>query len=149
MTIVKWQHPYGSRSGNELSAPFKGLLEDFFGSSILKNDYAAFVPAVNVKELGNTYEIELSAPGFNKEDLKIEMQKGVLNIIGEYKKTEENAEKRVFRKEFNYGSFQRSFSISDDINEAGIDACYENGILKITLPKKEDKVDVVKEIRIS
>ncbi len=149
MTIVKWQNPYSSNLERRLSAPFKGLLEDFFGSSLLNNDYASFVPGVNVSEYNNRYEIELSAPGFSKEDFKVELHKGVLTISGEYKKEEEKSDKTVYRREFNYGSFQRSFSVSDDINESAVDARYENGILKITMPKKEEKVEVVKEIKIS
>ncbi len=149
MTIVKWNGPYGGQSNNQLSSPFKSILEDFFSGSILKNDYAAFVPAVNVAENEHQYELELSAPGFNKEDFKIELNKGVLTISGTHNSESEQKDKTVYRKEFNYGSFQRSFTVSDDIDFGKIEAKYENGILKVTLPKKEEKVNSVKEIKIS
>ncbi|MBL7917404.1 MAG: Hsp20/alpha crystallin family protein [Bacteroidia bacterium] len=149
MTIVKWNGPYGGQSNNQLSSPFKSILEDFFGSSILKNDYAAFVPAVNVSETENSYELDLSAPGYKKEDFKIELNKGVLSISGTHNSESEQNSKTVYRKEFNYGSFQRSFTVSDDIDFSKIEAKYESGILKLVLPKKEEKVNSVKEIKIS
>lgn len=149
MTIVKWNGPYGGQSNNQLSSPFKSILEDFFGSSILKNDYAAFVPAVNVSETENSYELDLSAPGYKKEDFKIELNKGVLSISGTHNSESEQNGKTVYRKEFNYGSFQRSFTVSDDIDFSKIEAKYESGILKLVLPKKEEKVNSVKEIKIS
>jgi HSP20 family protein len=151
MTIVKWKKPYNDGVTNSpavFNSPFSGLL-DFFGDDFLTREYASFVPAVNISEEEGKYNLELSAPGFEKEDFKIELTKGMLTISGEHKTETETKEKTFSRKEFNYGSFQRKFSLPDGINEDAVDARYENGILKISLAKWEDPKKAAREIKVS
>ena len=93
--------------------------------------------------------VELSAPGFDKNDFKLEVKDGVLTIFGKHEAEKEVKEKNYTRKEFNYGTFQRSFSLPQEVNEEAIDAKYENGILKVALPKKEETKKATKEIKIS
>lgn len=152
MTIVKWKKPYTNGTSNNpvvFNSPFSGLFENFLGDEFLTREYASFVPAVNISEDEGKYNLELSAPGFEKEDFKIELKKGMLTISGEHKTEKETKEKNFSRKEFSYGSFQRSFSLPEGIDEEAVEAKYENGILRISLAKWEDPKKAPREIKIS
>jgi HSP20 family protein len=152
MTIVKWKKPYTNGVTNNpvvFNSAFSNLFENFLGDDFLTKEYASYVPAVNISEEDGKYTLELSAPGFQKEDFKIEIKKGVLTISGEHKTESETTEKKFTRKEFSYGSFQRSFSLPDTINEDAVEAKYENGVLNITLVKWDDPKKAPKEIKIA
>lgn len=152
MTIVKWKKPYTNGVTNNpavFNSAFSNLFENFLGDDFLTKEYASFVPAVNISEQDGKYTLELSAPGFQKEDFKLEIAKGVLTISGEHKTESETTEKKFTRKEFSYGSFQRSFSLPENINEDAVEAKYENGVLKITLTQLEDPKKAPKEIKIA
>ena len=95
------------------------------------------VPAVNVTETEKSFTLELAVPGLSKEDFNIRLDNGVLTISAE-KETERKAEEDKFtRREYNYSSFTRSFSLPENCNPEKIDAKYDNGVLKLMLPKKE------------
>lgn len=96
------------------------------------------LPSVNIKENQEGFEIEMAAPGMAKEDFKVNVNHGVLSISSE--KSDENIEKEenYSRREFNYQSFCRSFSLPTSVDSDKIGAKYENGILRISLPKKEE-----------
>ncbi|OFX88905.1 MAG: hypothetical protein A2W99_04865 [Bacteroidetes bacterium GWF2_33_16] len=115
---------------------------------VCNNQYFAIPPA-NIIESKFDFRIEIAAPGFEKSDFKIDLDKNMLSISLD-KKTDENAEEKFNLKEFAYNSFSRSFRISDKINSEKINAIYKNGILQIILPKKEDAIEKpVREIKIS
>jgi HSP20 family protein len=105
------------------------------------------VPA-NIHETKEGYHVELNAAGRNKEDFKINLENGLLTISFEKKTESENKEYKTIRKEFVQHSFKRSFSLDEKINTAGIQAKYENGILKVYLPKKEEVVVNPQQISI-
>jgi HSP20 family protein len=153
MTLVKWKKPSepGLKNNTMLfQSPFVGLLENFLGDEYYPREYAAFMPAVNVSENDNEFLIELSAAGFSKEDFKVVIENGVLRVSAEHKQEEQAKDQRFTRKEFRYGSFVRSFNLPDEIKDDVIDAKYENGILKIKLPKKEEaKPKAPVDIKIS
>jgi HSP20 family protein len=153
MSVVKWKKPSnGHETGAPVtySTPFGSLMENFFKDNLFSGEFSSAVPAVNVSENDDRFNVELSAPGFNKEDIKVECDNNILTISGEHKLEDEKKEKNYTRREFNYGSFRRTFSLPESVNDEQIDARYENGILKISLPKKEEaKKKPVKEIKIS
>jgi HSP20 family protein len=94
------------------------------------------IPSVNVKENEKDFQVEVAAPGFEKEDFKIDFSDGTLTLQAEREKNEEAEEKgEMKRKEFSYTSIKRSFNLPDNIDEDGISARYENGILHLRLPK--------------
>jgi HSP20 family protein len=130
------------------------LADDFFRSALLGdifNDEARFQsPAVNIAENDNDFNIEVAAPGFEKDDFKIHLDHNVLTISSE-KETAPVENKPDFkRREFNYSSFKRSFSLPDVINSEKISAVYKNGILSIQIPKREEaKVKPAREIEIA
>lgn len=108
------------------------------------------LPSVNVKELDNGFEIHVAAPGIKKEDFKINLERNVLTISSESKtENEEKDEKGAFtRREFNYSSFSRSFTLPEAAEPDKIEAAYEDGILKIMVPKKEVTMQNVKTIEV-
>ncbi|MFZ5553591.1 MAG: Hsp20/alpha crystallin family protein [Bacteroidota bacterium] len=136
MTLIKWNKPNHRMERRELLAPsIDNLLNDFFNDSFLSREFAGYVPAVNLQESENAYQLEVSAPGFTKEDFSISFNNGELEISGEHKSENSSEEKNYTRKEFSYGSFRRSFAFSEEVEDEKISAKYENGILKIELPK--------------
>jgi len=109
------------------------------------------LPAVNVKENENEFVIEVAAPGMNKNDFNIKFHNNVLTISSEKKDEKEEKNEKFTRKEFSYQSFQRSFTVAENAVESDkISAKYADGILLITLPKREEvKPKPMKEIKIS
>jgi|SRR5689334_3996622 len=98
------------------------------------------LPAVNIKETENSYEVEMAAPGMKKQDFKIELDNNILTISSE--KSEESHEDdgkgRYSRREFSYQSFQRSFTLPKEVvDEDKIEARYRDGVLQLSIPKKE------------
>ncbi len=114
-------------------------------------DVNSTLPAVNILETKNDFQIELAAPGLKKEDFKINFDNGSLIISSELEEESETKDEKFTRKEFSYRSFQRTFSIPKNlVNHEKITASYENGLLKLTLPKAEEiKQKPVKQIKIS
>ncbi len=109
-------------------------------------------PAVNVNEDKKSYEIEVAAPGMNKDDFNIKVDNDMLSISSEKKseKEEKGNDKKVVRKEFMYASFARSFRLPDNVDHDNINAKYKDGVLKIDVPKKEEeKSDNNRKIEIS
>jgi len=121
-------------------------MEDMFNGK----DCAQFVPSVNLAESKGEWHIELSAPGFSKEDFKLNLEKNVLTVSAEHRTEARKGEKEYTRKEFSIGSFTRTFHVKEDsIDAETISATYENGILNVTLPKKATEAEKkVKEIRV-
>jgi HSP20 family protein len=104
------------------------------------------VPPVNIKETDNAYTVELMAAGLKKEDFNIELDNELLTISSEVK-TENNTEEGKFTKrEFSYSSFKRSFTLPETVKGEDITASYENGILRIALPKKEEALPKPKRV---
>lgn len=128
----------------------RGDMWDWMNSNFSSGN--STLPAINIKETENEYILEVAAPGMKKEDFKIRMENGMLTIYSEKQEEIENQDKKgaYSRREFNYQSFQRSFSIPEDmVDGENIQARYHDGILDIRLPKKEEvKPKPAREISI-
>ena len=96
------------------------------------------MPAVNIMETKDEFNVSLAVPGMKKEDFKIDLDGNMLTISCEKEEKKEQKEAKYTRKEYNYSSFSRSFTLPEGVNREKIDAHYEDGILKMTLPKKEE-----------
>jgi HSP20 family protein len=105
-------------------------------------------PPVNINETKDAFHLELSAPGRSKEDFKLAVENGLLTISFEKKEGDKTEDYKSIRKEFSFKSFKRSFNLDDQIDSNGIQAKYENGVLKLYLPKKEQVKESTKEITI-
>lgn len=124
------------------------LNDDFDGFFNLGN--RGQMPATNVVENDNEFEIEIASPGMEKDDFKISVENNLLSISSERENKKEEKEKNYTRREFSYGAFCRSFTLPKSVNVDAIKASYEKGVLKINLPKKEeDKTKLSKEIKIA
>jgi HSP20 family protein len=143
---------------------FPTLLSDWLNPAMLTSDFMDFdseapfqalrlginVPSANVEETPKEYLVELAAPGLERKDFKVAIENHTLTVSSE-KKEELKEEKNGYtRKEFSYNAFSRSFSLPDNVKEGNIDAKYQNGILKINIPKKEVTVSKpTREIAVS
>lgn len=128
------------------SRTLPGLFDEFFSGNLLPNyiEEGAWksTPAVNIYENNERFEIEIAAPGLDKEDFKIDLKDEYLMVYSEKKDKKEEKEKgKVVRTEFRYSSFQRSFALPKNIDVSAINATHKNGILKIELPKKVEQKD--------
>ncbi|NML21475.1 Hsp20/alpha crystallin family protein [Pseudoflavitalea sp. G-6-1-2] len=105
-------------------------------------------PPVNVFESTNAFDIELSAAGLAKEDFQLNLENGLLTIAFEKKEAQKSEDQKVIRKEFSQRSFKRSFNLDEQVDAENISAKYENGVLKLHLPKKETVKPSTKQINI-
>ena len=96
------------------------------------------VPAVNITEQKDEYLVSLAAPGLKRDDFKLDVYGNMLTISSENEENKEEKDKRFTRKEYSYSSFSRSFTLPEEINKEKIEAKYEEGVLKISLPRKEE-----------
>ena len=127
--------------------------DDFFNDRFYKqfNSTACQnqTPAVNVLEDEKAFSIEVAAPGVQKKDFHLELENDVLTISTEKKEDKENQEDNYLRREFNFQSFKRSFELPESIDQEGIKASHEAGILRVNLPKREEIVQkVMKQIEV-
>ena len=136
---------------------FPTIFDRFFNNELMDWNNSNFsttntsLPAVNVKETDDDFVIELAAPGMDKKDFKVNFKNNVLIISSERKNEKENKEDNYTRKEFSYQSFQRSFTVAENaVMGDKISAKYNNGILTIVLPKRDEvKPQPEREIKIS
>ena len=138
MTLVK-------RNGSLLN-PLPMLFDDFFNRDLFNwnnsnfSDTNTTIPAVNIKETAENYEVEVAAPGMTKKDFKVELDGNLLTISSQVSSQKEERENEKYsRKEFSYQSFQRSFNLQKDVVDIDkIEAKYENGLLHLLIPKKDE-----------
>ena len=134
--------------------PMPSLFDEFFRNDWFENtnyaNHGGTLPSVNVKDTDEAYELEVAAPGMNKKDFKIELDNNLLKISNEEKNGKEQKEDDYSRREFRYQSFCRTFSLPENKVEASkITAKYKDGILYLSLPKKEEaKVKPVRMIEV-
>jgi HSP20 family protein len=105
-------------------------------------------PAVNIIETNDAYELEFNVPGRKKEDFKITVDKNILTVSFERKEEQKEENRQFIKREFVTQSFRRSFTLDEKINPEGIDATYQDGLLLLTLPKKEEVKILPKEISV-
>jgi len=131
-----------------------GIFDEFLNGNLLPNyiEEGAWksTPAVNIYESNEKFEIEIAAPGLEKDDFKIDLKDETLTVYSEKKDKKEEKEKgKVVRSEFRYTSFQRSFSLPHEIDVNAINATHKNGVLVVELPKKvEYKNNLSRQIEI-
>lgn len=96
------------------------------------------VPAVNITENKDAFEVTLAVPGMKKDDFKIDVEANMLTISSEKEETREEKDRKYTRKEYSFSSFRRSFTLPEEILKEKIEAKYEDGLLTISLPRKEE-----------
>jgi HSP20 family protein len=144
MTLVKFNNGLKTNANPFFNDVFDSILSDSF----LSDKLVTRVPAVNIAENDNAFNIELAVPGLKKEDFKINLDKNVLTIAAE-KKSENNTEtKKYSKREYSYNSFVRSFTLPETADYTKIEADYTDGILNLTIAKKEEAKFQSREIAV-
>jgi HSP20 family protein len=148
----------GSLANTNSNASFPSTsnwLDDIFNRdlpSVFTSNFNTGVslPKVNIKETADNYVVEIAVPGLKKSDFKLDLDHHVLSISTEKKETHEEQEANYTRKEFGYSAFKRTFTLPETVNDDKISANYQDGILNILLPKKEEaKQKPARQIKIS
>ncbi|MBJ6117180.1 Hsp20/alpha crystallin family protein [Pontibacter sp. BT310] len=125
---------------NNMPQSFSSMLDRFFNESVNSKGLSSFTPHVDACETQNGYEIEVALPGIRKEDVSIDFQEGRLTITGERRFEKSEGDGRRYQMlETQYGTFNRTFYLPDNVNPDKIKARMENGILMVTVPKDEHK----------
>lgn len=137
-----------------LERPFASLFENFFGRDIddFLGDWKGTQPAVNVLDTKDNYKVEVAVPGMLKDEFDVKLENDLLIISGKKENEKEESKDNYMRKEFSYSSFQRSFHLpAEAVDSEKIEATYRDGILHVTIPKKEEvkRTDKAKHIAIS
>ena len=133
MSLIKWNEPTNLLSKRNWIENFFSETDDFFKT--WNWDRGFDVPAINVKEEKEFFFIDVAAPGMKKEDFKIEVDRGVLMISATTEVKKEEKTEEFKRKEFSYRNFKRSFWLPENVKSDMILATYEDGLLKLKLPK--------------
>ena len=145
MTLLKVNNRPAYRS-------FDGLVNDLFGNinNVAPRNWNTGLPPVNIIENEEGFHLEFAAPGRQKENFKVKVEGNQLAVSYEEKKeSEEPKELKVVRSEFNVSSFSRNFTLNNKVNTEAIQAKYEDGILKVFVPKKEEVKPLAKDITIA
>ena len=136
MSLTRWNNGHSMTN----------LFDDFFTKDLINWGLAnnsntnTTIPAVNIKESANNFEVEVAAPGMKKEDFKVELDGNTLTISSEMRNENEQQEgERYTRREFSYQSFQRTFTLPRNVVDVEqINARYEKGVLRLLIPKREE-----------
>ena len=125
-----------------INRTYPGFMDDFFGLDRYPAHYHSngfkSLPAVNISEGENEFTIEVAAPGLDKKDFKIDLENDVLTIASVMEDKKEETGDNYTRREFRYSNFSRSFNLPDSVNAENITAVHKNGILNVSIPKKEE-----------
>lgn len=144
MKLTRWSP--SSRPG------FSTWIDEFFNDAVresMTTGVTNFKPSVNVKETDNEFKMEIAAPGMDKSDFNIEVEEGLLKLKAEKKEEHEEKDGEKFlRREFSYSSFERSFTLPENVNADKIEANYDNGVLTLSIPKVEPDQPKRKRIEI-
>jgi HSP20 family protein len=135
MAMVRW------RKNEDGLSSLSSMIDSFFSGDAFFGKWhkEGLLPAVNVKELPNGFEVQVAAPGLVKGDFDIEINEGLLIIRAEQQRKGKKEEGRFTRREFSYHRFERVFQLPREVEADQIEAVYESGVLKVSLPKREQQ----------
>lgn len=140
------------RKFNDNYPTFRTWMDDIFDTvdTSVNRFNTASMPSVNVLEQEDAFKIEFAAPGLTKDDFKINLDNNILTVKSEKEQSDQESNENYTRKEFNYSSFKRTFTLPDSANSDKVSAEYKNGILTINVAKKEEaKVKPARDIEIA
>ena len=133
MALINYRRPHI----DVFSTGFHDIMDELFNNVQTTRD--SFVPSIDISETEKGFEILAQVPGIHKEDITVNLDNNRLTISGERKREKEESGKKFHRVETQYGTFSRSFQLPDNIDQESIKASYENGILAISISKKEEE----------
>ena len=148
MTLIK----FNNRLARKFDARpmFADFLNEMYADVLAPESKLNSVPAVNITEAKDKFVVAVAAPGLSKEDFKISIENDLLSISAEKKEDTKEDQGNFSRREFSYTSFQRAFNLPENVNAENVNASYENGILTLNIPKKDEaNAKQVLEVKIS
>lgn len=148
MTVVKFTN--GQKNG-ALKSPYTDIFSSLFNPDPFQaKGLVTRIPAVNIAETESTFQIELATPGLGKDDFKINVEKNQLTVSADKKPEESQVSdvKKYNRREFNFNSFTRTFTLPETADQSNIQAEYRDGVLFLTVGKKEEAKIQVREISV-
>jgi len=145
MTLVKFNNGHKT---NAVNPWFNDVFDSLINDSRLNDRFINKTPAVNIAETENEFHIELAVPGLKKEDFKISLDKNVLSVSAEKKTENVDEGKKYSKREYSYDSFVRSFTLPETADRAKIDAQYNDGVLSLSVAKKEEAKFQPREIAV-
>ena len=145
MTLVKFNNGHKNHLSN---LRYNDVFESVFNDSFFKPVALGKTPAVNIAETENQFHIELALPGMKKEDFKINLDKNVLSVSAEKKEEVTEEGKKYNKCEFGYTAFNRSFTLPETADHTNIEAAYTDGVLKLSVAKKEEAKIQAREIAV-
>jgi len=135
--LIRW-NPEADLIRGRFDRVFNQMLNDLWGANATEElGQRTFLPAVDVRETPTALVFSAELPGLKKEEVKITLENQVLTLSGERKHESENKDEKVHRVERSYGSFVRSFTLPGNVKASEATAAFENGVLRITVPKVE------------
>lgn len=144
MSLIK----FNGNSNSALSTGFNDVFDSLFKDSFFSDRMMSRVPAVNISETEDHYQIEMAAPGMSKEDFDIKLDRNMLTISAEQQSQDVQKNKQYNKREFSYTSFVRSFALPETADDAQIEATYTDGVLNIQVAKKEEVKKLSRKIEI-
>ena len=145
MSLIRYNRMHAPGMFNLLNDIFS---DDFSNSeSMMRN--LNMTPAVNIKETEKSFELEMAVPGMDKKDVKVEVENDFLKVSSSQENEIKEEDKNYKRREFHFSSFERAFTIPEELDGSKIEAKQENGILFISVPKKEVKPSLKKMIKVA
>ncbi len=145
MKLVKVNRPFYAHNGLDR------LMNEFLNEGCSYDRYAknelTYNPSTNVFETDNSFALEISIPGYEKEQVSLSVENDLLTVKAEVKETEEK-DYKYSRREFAVSDFEKSFKLSKNINQEKIEAAFKNGVLVVTLPKKEEAISIKRQIDV-
>jgi HSP20 family protein len=145
MTLVKFNNNKGA---NALMPGFNDVFESILNDTFFNNRLVTRVPAVNISESADHFHLELAVPGIKKQDFRISVERNVLHISVEQQNAAKEGDKRFSKREFNYSSFVRSFTLPELADPGRIEAAYEDGVLNVDIAKKEEAKMAARQIEL-
>jgi HSP20 family protein len=137
MTVVKFRNRSSADLNKFLNQPF-----------VNKQPALTHAAPVNIFETENDYQLEIIAPGWNKEDFKIQLEENLVTVSAETKSERDDKKVKVLKNEYHFPSFKRSFTIDENVDAESISAEYVNGVLRLNFPKKPIVKSPTKQISI-
>ena len=147
MTLVRFNSD-NNKKKNALMPGFTDVFDSIFNDTFFSDRMMSRVPAANISESKDHYHVELAAPGLQKEDFKLSLDRDVLSISVEQNLENDSKERNFNKREFSYTSFVRSFTLPESADVNGIEAKYENGVLCINILKREEAKQQSRQIEI-
>jgi len=145
MTLVKFNP---AKRNSSLLPGFSDVFDSVFNPTFFNDRMVTRVPAVNISETEDHFHVELAAPGLQKADFKISLDRNQLSISVERQHEQQDVQRNYNKREYSYNSFVRSFTLPESADAEQIEAAYENGVLKIDIAKREEAKAVRKQIEI-